>query len=253
MRTLSVLLLGMAMSAHAQHPKIIGFDGEAMLMWTNPDTNNYFATDYTWNLNYTWYQPDSYARATQSVMETTLWDVGIPSAPDFSALWSLAEAMGDNTDNLFVRIRVASEPLESGRVTNWVRVCNSSTSVLENLTFGIESLLGNRGQWDINVPLLAAHSNTTFHALSFPWPNIFGAWGPETAAGSYYLAYTQAGRHHDHAPLWAMPIGPSRKEVALTVSNDSVSVKFGWLPNRYTVSYSNAVGTIERGVGTHPL
>jgi hypothetical protein len=236
MKSIAVLLLLSILPAAAQRPRILDLTSEEIVTWENPDTNAYFATDWTWNLSYGWVQPDSMARATQAVMQTHISDVG-DAGVDFSALRVAAAAMGDNTDALFVRIRISPEPLSCGTVTNWIRVCNASTSALENLTFGIESGLGNRGDWTATASLLPAQSNSMFHAFSFSWPAIYHPWGGEVTAGRYFLAYTQAGQAHDLVTDGVMSIGPPRKDITLTVSNHSYSVRFDWLPMGMTTEY----------------
>jgi len=233
MRTLAVLLLlSAAVPATAQQPVITDFGTNGMVTWSNPDTNAFFATDWTWNLNYNWIQMDSVARATQSVMHTSMWDVGDPNVAieeGFLNLRTYAESMGDNTDALFVRIRISSNELWSASVTNWLRVCNASTSALQNLTFGIECATGTRES--PAAALLPAGSNTAFHAFDYLWPAIFHPWGAEVWPRRYFIAYTQAGQGRDFVTDTFLPIGPLRKEITFTVSNDSYTVSYDWLPH----------------------
>ena len=197
MKRLAVLFLLVALPATAQQPVITDFNTNGFVTWTNPDTNAFLATDWTWNLRYNWIEMDSVARATQALMHTSMWDVGDPSVDLEGGLMNLrtyAHSMGDKTDALFVRIRTSPDPPSCGSVTNWLRVCNASTSTVESLTFGIESSIGNRWpQYSVDVPMLPAQSNTAFHAMSFAWPNIFGAWGGETDAARYFIDYTHNG------------------------------------------------------------
>lgn len=238
MRLLAVLLLLAALPAAAQQPQIFAISADQFVSWTNPNTNNYFATDWTWNLNYTWIQPDSIAHATQTVMHTHIWQVDdIGAGPDFGVLPYHAAALGDNTDAMFVRIRTSPEPLACGRVTNWLSVCNASTSALENVTFGIESGLGNRGSWTTNVTLLLPGSVTAPHEFSFNWPAIFHPFGPEYTPGCYYITYDQDGLARDYSLSGVMPVGPPRKDVVITISNNSWTVSFDWLPGQITGTY----------------
>lgn len=244
MRTLTiVLLLAAAVPATAQQPVITDFGTNGMVTWTNPDTNTFFAIDVTWNLNYNWIQMSSTARAKRTVMHTSRWDVGdygfmIDLEGMFTNMRSFAESMGDRTDALFVRVRISPDCLRSGTVTNWLRVCNASTSVLQNLTFGIESSIGNR--WD-NYPVddlsLPPQSNTTFHAMSYTWPIDCVGFGIGDDAARYFIAYTQAGRTHDFVTDALLPVGPPRKEITFTVSNESFTVNCGWLPIGRTTEY----------------
>lgn len=165
MRMFAVLLLSVAAPIMAQQPEILDLAADGFVTWANPDTSAYFATDWTWNLRYDWIQPDSVARATQSVMRTHFLDAGDPAWDDCLGLnlRTYAGVVGDTADALFVRVRISPEPLTCGRVTNWLRVCNASTSALENLVFGIESGIGNRfDDMSAHVPLLPPQSNTAY-------------------------------------------------------------------------------------------
>jgi len=240
MRKLVVLFLLVALPATAQNPVITDFNTNGFVTWTNPDTNAFFTTDWTWNLGYTWIEMDSMAQATQHLMHTSVWDVGNPGEDLEDVLMtfrSYAELFGDRTDSLFVRIRISPDEHMSGWVTNWIRVSNASTSALENIEFGLESGIGNRFDRK-SVVLLPPHTNTAFHEVSFAWPdNLFNVIGHELSPVRYYVTYTQNGNLRDFVTDRIMPIGPPRKEITFVVSNNSYTVKCEWLPIGITQQY----------------
>lgn len=238
MRRLAILLLlAAAVPVTAQQPEITGFGTNGFVTWTNPDTNAYYAIDWTWNLNYNWIEMDSMARATQALMHASVWDVGDPSVAieqAFIVLRDYAQSMGDTTDALFVRIRTSTDPPWCGSVTNWLRACNASTSVLENVAFGIEFGTGNRDS--AGVSLLPSGSNTAFNAFGYLWPAIFHPWSAEVQARRYFITYTQAGAPREFVTETILPLGPPRKELTFIVSNTACSVRFEWLPRGHEMT-----------------
>lgn len=241
MKTLATsILLAAILPAAAQQPKIIDFTADGFVTWTNPDTNAFYATDWTWNLRYNWIHADASMRATQSVMQTYIWDVGgdVGGVMEnvFVNLRTYAEAFGDAPSGLFVRICTSPTGIGPSSVTNWLRVSNASTSVLENVMFGIETGTGNR-EWSAQVAALPPQSNTAFHAFSFLWPYFSNPFGAEAEATRYFIAYTQSGQHRDLATLAIMPVGPLRKDITFIVSNSSYTVSMDWLPTVWTTEY----------------
>lgn len=222
-RVCVLLLLGMVALASGQQPEITDFTlGE--LTWTNPLGTVYYTLEWTWNLEYNWGRSPSDQTATNGVNREAM--------PDLGGLYNVAAALGDEAHGVFFRVLTDSEPIGPWTATNWVRVMNASTSVLEGLIFGIErdgQLLDSEDVGD-----LPPGSNTAYRAFSMAWPApLQGSLDPS----GYYLGYVQDESAREIHTGMFMPLGPLRMEVSITVSNDSFTVGAEWLPRSRTFPY----------------
>lgn len=128
MKTLGCLFLLVAMSAVAQEPEVTGFTRDGSLSWTAPYTTGVFGVEWTLDLAWSW-MPGVWNRPiTSHVMNV---DVQLDALGDLDS--SFPE-ISEKLNSVYFRVVSSPFPLSERIVTNTLRVSNSSTGTLTNVS-----------------------------------------------------------------------------------------------------------------------
>lgn len=222
----ALLIAGYAISASCQsEPEITDFHPFTTLTWTNLQTNTYCDIEWVCNLNHEWIGSGSSLLTTQ---EITSVDIDGFQFLMEQVQWLLRNADPDNSfAGLFFRV-VSSEQLIQPHVfTNTLRFSNVSTSILENVTFGLKR------DWSYvpltNIPTVLPMTTTDVVQVWAQFPYAPPISGPIDPVGNgWYVSYDHDGSNRI-SQSEVIPIGPIEKNILLTVSNNSLTIEAEWL------------------------
>ena len=232
---LNLLIFGYVIPASCQSEPIITDFSPQTLTWTNQQPNTYCDIEWNCNLNHEWVGTGLNQLTTQAV--TTV---------DIDALHNLAEqvqwlcrnAPEGTYAGFFLRVASSEQPIQPHVFTNSLRLSNVSTSVLENITFGLKQ------NWSYvpltNFPSVLPMATTDMINVWSPFPNPTDPNPPVYPIGTVqnggYVSYDHNGSNRV-SQIDIMPVGPIEKNILLTVSNNSLTVNLEWLRLTQTKIY----------------
>jgi hypothetical protein len=228
MRILAVLLLVVAaVPAAAQQPEITGFTGDT-LTWTNAETNVYCGVEWTMDLQYTWFP---FMTSSWDVLATSRVQSATLDLDVFTAIDWVSDELNQRMDSHFFRIAVFPSRDNQVPVTNWIRILNHSTSVLQNAAIGYKTAGGVFTPYT-NTPAISPTEETP----SVPASEDYGpldSIGWSSSWEGWYVAYDHDGSNRVMGTI-VFPVGPPRKDVSVTVSNTGAQIAFEWLSDLKT-------------------
>ena len=233
-----LLLLVVALPTTAQQIEIIGFDHTGSLTWSNTPPPLYCGIETKWNMNHTWLPlQDWNLHAINSVTNTTI---------ALADLWDQMEMLTQNIvfdvdfQGLFFRIVASPSPLGPRYATNQMQITNASTSVLANVEIGmVESWSHNPiTSW----PSLAQGATTPVVPVVQDIPPPGSQIAPLMNLGElvtqegWYVSYDHDGSNRVFESV-VLAFGEPQKNILLTVSNASVTVRLEWFRFQQTFPY----------------
>lgn len=235
-----LILAFLAVSSPAQQVEIIGIDQFGTITWSNTPTPLYCGVEGKWDMRHTWLPLlDWNVLVTTPVTNTTT---------DVMALWEQLSAVlqnltgGQEANALFFRVVASPSPLGPRYATNLIHVANASTSVLVNVEIGtIDS-----GAHTPITNLASLAQGTTSPAVpvvqDIPPPSVGTVTNlipmvivPPVQEG-WYVSYEQNASNRLVESM-VIPFGSPEKNVGVTVSNNSVTVRFEEFGFGWTTQY----------------
>ena len=227
------LTVGYSISASCQSAPIITDFSPQMLTWTNRQTNTYCDIEWVCNLKHEWVGSGLDLLTTQVV---TSVDIDVLKNLMEQVQWLLRNADPDNSSaGFFLRVVSSEQPIQPHVFTNTLRISNVSTSILENVAFGLKR------DWSYvpltNLPTVLSMTTTDVIQVwaQFPYnPPISGPIDP--VGNGWFVSYDHDGSNRVFQSE-VMPVGPIEKNILITVSITSLTMDYEWLRLTRTVMY----------------
>jgi len=225
---LLLLIFGYAITASCQLEPVITYFSPQTLTWTNQETNTYCDIEWVCNLKHEWIGSGQNLLTTQAITS-----VNIAPLTNLAeqVQWLCRNAPEGSFAGFFLRVASSGQPIQPHVFTNSLRLSNVSTSILENVTFGLKR--GWSQMPSTNFPTVLPMATTDMVCVWAPYPSTSSPPSPIIVPiigvqNGWFVSYDHDGSNRVFETE-VMPVGPVEKNILLTVSNNSLTVDLEWL------------------------